>query len=487
MSKNNQKVSKKKKTNNFVNKKTSNNQSKKHNKKTNIKTNANSKKNINSKNIKINKNKENKIYKNSIVNQKNKKPLIIILSLSLVLLALLVLGYIINNKELKEKQEKLKQDILSHYNQYVITNQESDIYVLNNSKYQKVGKVGKNQELTLDNKDITYEDEYLKIMDFDKEYYIYYKHLDIIKELSIPSDRYKKYIVFNQNIITKDITNFYSEEGELVYTLNSSYEFPIIIKKQNVYGVEFNNRLLYINKEDVQKIESSSNTKLTNTKGIAVLNYHFFFDESIRGEQSKCNQSICLSTSNLKKHLDYIKKNNIFTPTMKELEMYIDGYIQLPKSVSITIDDGWRADIGSKIISEYKLNATVFLMSKHYDPKKYQTEYIEVHSHGYDIHNAGVCPGGLGGAIKCLEKSKLLKDLKQSRDKLNNTTVFCYPFYEYNDYSISVLKEAGFTMAFGGYGENGYYKVVPGINKYKLPRYVIYNNTSATNIKNYIG
>ena len=166
--------------------------------------------------------------------------------------------------------------------------------------------------------------------------------------------------------------------------------------------------------------------------------------------------------------------------------MYIDGYIQLPKSVVLTIDDGWRADIGSKIMSENKMNATVFLMSKDYDPNAYKNDFVEVHSHGHDLHKVGVCPGGQGGAIKCVEKSKLLDDLKTSQDKLFGTTVFCYPFYEYNNYSIEVLKEAGYTMAFGGYGEAGNYKVKPGINKYKLPRYVIYSWTTAKDIASYI-
>lgn len=42
-------------------------------------------------------------------------------------------------------------------------------------------------------------------------------------------------------------------------------------------------------------------------------------------------------------------------------------------------------------------------------------------------------------------------------------------------------------MAFGGNNEEGRYKVSPGINKYKLPRYVIYNNTTVNNIASYIG
>jgi len=424
-------------------------------------------------------------------NKKGKKTKIILI-LSLLFVSIIVVTAIIlktnyeKNEELR--QEEIKEDILSHYNEYVMTNKEADIYTLSNGKFTKSGKISKGEELTLDTKDITYEDEYLKIKTFEEEYYIYYKDLDIIEELtSNENNRYQKYIVFNKNIVTKDTVNFYDEENNLVYTFNKSFNLPIIINKEEIYGVEYNKQLLYVKKDDVKEVKDNNNTDKSNTKGIAVLNYHFFYDTSISGDAAKCNQSICLSTTNLKKHLEYINNNNIFTPTMEELEMYIDGYIQLPKSVVLTIDDGWRAAVGSEVMTEYKINATVFLMSKHYDPRKYKNEYIEVHSHGYDIHNPGVCPGGQGGAIKCLEKSKLLEDLKASQDKLDGTTVFCYPFYEYNDYSIEVLKEAGFTMAFGGYGEDGKYRVSPGINKYKLPRYVIYSSTSVNNLKQYIG
>lgn len=420
-------------------------------------------------------------------NKKRNKKILIVIVIILVLSITLVC-YKINKDRLTElRQNNLKQDIISHYNEFVATNKFAAIYQLTNKKYIKAGTIGKGIELTLEQKDITHNDEYLKITNLNEEYYIHYKDLDVVEELTNYDNRYKKYIPFNKNIVTNDTTNFYDEENNLLYTLPQSFNLPIIINKADTYGVEFNNRLLYVKKEDVFEIKENKNTELTNTKGIAVLNYHFFFDTSIDGDAEKCNQVICLSTTNLKKHLDYIKNNNIFTPNMEELEMYIDGQIQLPKSVVLTIDDGWRAGVGSNVIAEYELNATIFLMSKYYDPNKYLNDFIEVHSHGYDLHNPGVCPGGQGGAIKCLEKSKLLEDLKASQDKLNGTTVFCYPFYEYNNYSIEVLKEAGFTMAFGGYGENGYYKVKPGINRYKLPRYVIYNNTTVSQLKNYIG
>ncbi|UKI27645.1 MAG: polysaccharide deacetylase family protein [Bacilli bacterium] len=49
---------------------------------------------------------------------------------------------------------------------------------------------------------------------------------------------------------------------------------------------------------------------------------------------------------------------------MKELEMYIDKKLQLPqKSVVITFDDGGRAEVAKKYVDEYKINATLFLIT----------------------------------------------------------------------------------------------------------------------------
>jgi peptidoglycan/xylan/chitin deacetylase (PgdA/CDA1 family) len=278
--------------------------------------------------------------------------------------------------------------------------------------------------------------------------------------------------------VTKEKTNFYDENNTLIYSLPKSFDLPVIINYGTSFGVEFNDRLLFIKSEDVETTRDNSNTSVNNTSGIAVLNYHFFYDSTNSDEVKDCNQILCVSIDSFRKHLDYIKNNNFFTPTMREFEQYVDGSIKLPKSVLITIDDGWRSEQGIKAITEYGLNATLFLMTKYYDPASFKTEYVEVHSHGHDLHNAGVCPGGQGGGIKCLNKEVLLDDLRNTREKLNNTTYFCYPFYEYNNYSIEVLKEAGFTMAFAGYKEGGHPKAYPGIDKFRIPRYPIYDSTT---------
>ena len=98
------------------------------------------------------------------------------------------------------------------------------------------------------------------------------------------------------------------------------------------------------------------------------------------------------------------------------------------------------------------------------------------------MHTPGVCSGGQGSALKCADRETLLKDLKKSREQLNGSTVFCYPFFEYNDYAISVLKEAGFTMAFAG----GRQKIKVGSDKMKLSRYGIINTSNLEDFKKVI-
>lgn len=391
-----------------------------------------------------------------------------------------------NNKlELDAERQKLKEEISIHYNKYVKTNKDALIYRLINSKYVESGSIKDNQELSLDEMIITYDSEYFKINSFDEEYYIYYKDVDEIEELSVYSDRYKKYIAFNNNIITEDVTSFYDENDNLIYTFNKSFDLPIIINKKDIYGIEFNNRLLYVKKEDVKEVKHSDISEQSNVSGVAVLNYHFFFDETESSERLECTHSICISKSLFSNHLKYIKDNNVFSLTMNEFEMYINHEINLPKSVLITIDDGWRSELGVKLLEEYELNATVFLITSWFDEIKFlnDSSYVEYHSHGDKLHDQGVCPGGQGGAIKCLNRIKLLEDLALSRKKLNGSTAFCYPFYEYNGYSINILKEAGFTLAFAG----GFKKATPNTDKFQIPRYVIYRNTSVEQLKTYIG
>ena len=56
-----------------------------------------------------------------------------------------------------------------------------------------------------------------------------------------------------------------------------------------------------------------------------------------------------------------------------------------------------------EILEKYQVQATMFLITSQYPTKYFQSEYLELHSHTHNMHNVGVCPGGQGGGIKCLD------------------------------------------------------------------------------------
>lgn len=418
--------------------------------------------------------------------KKKNRNIIIVTSIVIIIIAIVTSSlYIFNKKgnvDLVNNNDNITsiEDVKFHYNKYVITKDDSKLY---NEEFMEVGVIGKNVELILEDANIDINTVYFKTVINDKTYYVDYYNLEKIENLSNQNERYKKYIVFNQNIVTHEKTNFYDSNDNLVYSINSSFDLPIVVKYDDKYGVIYDQKLLYIDKKDVKDIVEYENTEEQNSTGIPVLNYHFVYED----DDTTCNEEICHSATQISKHFSYIKDNGFFTPTMEELEMYIDGNIRLPqKSVVITFDDGGRAEVAKKYVDMYQLNATLFMITSWYDKEQFQSEYLEIHSHGHDLHNGGLCAGGQGGEIKCLEKGKLLLDLETSRKELNNTTVFCYPFYEYNEYSIEVLKEAGFTMAFAGERAGGEIKVKVGADKFRLPRWVIVDWTTMDKFISYV-
>ena len=387
--------------------------------------------------------------------------------------------------KLLKNKEALIKDINNHYSKFVITNKETSLY---DDKGNKIGKISKDINLELDDITIDETTKYFKIKNIDNHYI---KYSDVSKGEEITkSDRYKKYIPYNKNVLTENKVTFYNQDKSFMYELNTKIDLPLIVKDKDYYGVEYDNQLLYVKKDDV-KLRDNHNTDKRNTNGAAVLNYHFFYDENVRDEVGACQEVICASKKQFRSHLEYFKNINILPITMNELEMYMDGKIQLPKSVLITIDDGGRTKAGIDLLTEYKMMGTIFLITSWYNPKDYyKTDYIELHSHSHNLHNGGKCPGGQGGEIKCLDKSIVLDDLKKSREALGGSTAFCYPFYEYNDYSTNILKEAGFTMAFIGEVRASYgpYKLAEvGGDKMHIPRFVVVTYTSMADFNQYFG
>lgn len=411
---------------------------------------------------------------------KKKIKIILIVSIILVVVAASVGGvcYYLNYKEKvkRNNEEKILKEINSHYGEIVEVSKDTTLYEVVDGKYKKVGTISKGERVALDDIKIELDTKYFKITELG--YYIKYQDVEVSDSLYQKNERYKKYIVFNENVVTKDGVRLF-RDGKLIYTLDKGIEEEIIFKEDNGFYIEHFNELFFVSSEDVLSVNPANNTTLEEASGIPVTVYHFIY---LNGDTS-CNESICHSENQIREHFNYLNTNGFFTMTTTELRYYLEGKLRVPKkSILITIDDGARAWNFIPILEECKINATLFLISGWYGLDRFQSPYLEVASHTHNLHTPGVCAGGQGSPLKCLDKTQLVADLKLSREVLGGTEAFCYPFYEYNDYSISALKEAGFKMGFIG----GYRKATRGVDLYKIPRIPLTDYTTLDQYARYI-
>jgi len=386
----------------------------------------------------------------------------------------------IEKARLEEKNKETIELISTNYSSTVQTSNDTIIYSLVNGEYIKAGSIKKGVSLNLGEVDIDENTYFFPITNFQNTYYVAYPDVMVSNNnIETTKKRYENYIPFDKNVVTK-VTKLY-KDNELIYDLPESMSLPIYIIEADKYYVEYNNDLYYILKDDnINSVIDKKNSDEEKAKEVGTILYHFVYDPSTQ----KCNEIICQTISQVQSHIDYLKSKNYFTLTMKEFEMFIDGKINVPKnSILITLDDGMYADNAKKLFTDNKMNISFFIVSSWFEPMSFVTDYVEVHSHTNNLHKTGVCPNTpQGGPLTCMDKAKLLEDLKISRERTNMTTVISYPFYEYNNYAISVLKEAGFTMGFAGNNAGGSLKAHVGYDKFRIPRITILNDTSVADI-----
>lgn len=394
---------------------------------------------------------------------------VLVINSILLLIGLILIGVYAYYKRqehnrIKEEQE-LIHDIKSHYHSFVISIKNAPLYKLVNNKYKKVGFISKDVELSLSKMNQKSKKTYFKIK--NENYYIYYKNVHKISSIKQINTRFQNYLYFNESLKTKNTFSLYSGNKK-DYTFYEPMNFKILIKEENRYGVIYQNKLYYIHKEEISNTYLEENNKLEKAEEIPVTVYHFLY---LEGES--CNEIICNSIHQVEEEFTYLKENNYFTINTKEMESFIKGEINLPKrSILITIDDGAKATNFLSILDHYSINATLFLVSSWYPKEDFKSSYLELASHTHNLHTPGICSGGQGSPLKCMEKEKILEDLKTSKKILNNTDAFCFPFYEYNDYAIEIIKEVGFKSAYIG----GSRKAKIGENPYTIPRITIHNN-----------
>ena len=387
---------------------------------------------------------------------------------------LLVIGIFIkkNNPVTLVSENEILSDIVNNYGKTVKTKNISYLYKKNDENYEIVGQVYKDVILNLDKQNNNLDTKYFKLE--NSNYYIEYYNVYKTNEIKEKNDRYKRYLIFNENIVTKNNFTLYLDDKE-IYKFNESMEFPIIIKNyENKYYVEYDNMLMNIKESDIKEIIKKDNTKNKNQSAITTLAYHRVYDTNEKCTDPYC----CIKKSNFEQEMKYLSDNNYLTLTLDELYMYLKGNLQVEKAIVLTFDDGYLYRNADEVLDKYNLNGTIFVISSFFnDLTQFNNlKALEVQSHTHNMHQNHVCAGGSqGGAILCASEDAIKNDLETSLIKLGvEPKGLAFPFYDYNEKSIKVLKQVGFKMSFiGRAGAMG--KSIPNkTDLYKIPRMTVW-------------
>lgn len=374
-------------------------------------------------------------------------------------------------------------------------NGDSTIYVDVFTEYQELGATANYKKNNLDEKIVINSNVNKDVVG---RYEVFYKieYKGFVNEKSrevIVVDREKPVIKLNGK---EEVRTFVNEDyNDLGATASDNYDGDItnLLKvsssvdntKVGEYKVTYTSVDSNNNTSTIERKVNVVNRPVINNQGVAVILYHFLYSD---GEF--CGNTICINTKKFREQLDYLKENNFKTLTIDEFIDWMYGEIDVPeKSVLLTFDDGAMGTgkhNGNKLIpilEEYDMHATLFLITGWWSVSSYESPNLDVESHTDEMHFEGYCNGVTRGAkMLCLSKEEAKKDMETSISKLNSHKAFAYPFYAYNDTSIQILKELDFKVAFTGGGR----KATRRDNKYLIPRFVMFEDTSLESFKYWV-
>ena len=207
----------------------------------------------------------------------------IILLLLIIILIIVVIIFLFNNKKKenpkakKQKETNIVEKIKSYYSEFAKSKENAKLYDENE---KEIGEVS-NIELKLKNEEITKDTKYFYIENLKA--YISYKDVEKIDQIT----KYEtNRIPFNKEVTTKENIKLNIDEKSY-YKLNKEITFNPIQIDDKYYFI-YDDKLVYINKEDIKEEKDIDKYKSTNE--IAVINYHYVVNEE---ETKECRQNIC--------------------------------------------------------------------------------------------------------------------------------------------------------------------------------------------------
>lgn len=314
------------------------------------------------------------------------------------------------------------------------------------ANHNALGMIGAHQTFAVE---AVVNDQLLKLVDLP--FYVQYDQVErttVLQTTEPIALDLSRYLAFEQMIAQGEAVNFYHLDHTFAFRLNHiETDLNIYMQKENYFYVNYLNTYFLVAKDEVALIDNPN--VLPEMTHIPVLMYHFFCNPA---EGVACRDGNWIERDHFEEHMRYLRDNDFTTLKMVDIERFLHGSVRLPeRSVAITIDDAHPTlfEYAYPLLVAYNQNATTFAITHH--PQDWETlllsDHLELHAHSHDMHR-GHCDTGRGGLMQCIDFEEGVADLLYARSLLNDTTVFCYPFGDYNAHAIAMLEEAGFTLAF---------------------------------------
>lgn len=185
---------------------------------------------------------------------------------------------------------------------------------------------------------------------------------------------------------------------------------------------------------------------------VPVLMYHHLLE----AKDKKSKNSLVLTTKEFEKQMEYLFRNDYTTISIRELELFLNGELTLPKRcVLITFDDGYKSAYvyAYPILKEYGFKASVSLIPKYmprniqrFNPKKldslsWQEVFLGNDVFEYVNHTYSHI------SMKGISYKQAKLEIKKVNEVLR-TKYFVYPVGHTSVNSDRALRELNYKLAF---------------------------------------
>lgn len=250
----------------------------------------------------------------------------------LILCFLVLLGYIVYNKYKINLENKVINDIMSHYNQYVVVNNDTKLYKYVDGNYIEAGEISESINLELEYvESFKSNNIYFEIKDSD--YYIFYGDVNVGNKFSYNIN--EKYLVFNNNI--KVNNGIVLNKNNKFVKLNEVVSLPIQYMDDNNYYVIYFNDIYTINRNNEVEIVEVKNIDLKESEFISIIDFSN------------------ISIEKLKEYLTYLKENGYYSINIDEYKEWLKANIKLQEKAILFTYDKENNDVLS-VINEYGFN-----------------------------------------------------------------------------------------------------------------------------------